>query len=536
MTFIPIYIIVIPIVTSILIYIFKNKHINYLALVSQLVITALAILYFYVHRVDGTFLPQTFVVGLWDDRIGISLRNDYLSMSFVFLSIFSWWMVLLYTFNKEKTDHDFLFFLTFLQGVFLGLLQTNDLFNMFVFMELTTIIVTILIAFNKAGTSFRAGLYYLLVNTSGVLAFLIGIIFLYNTFGTINIQHITNGMGDVSDTMVIRFTYVLMLAGISVKAAFFPVFTWLPRAHGAAKSGISALLSGLIVKGGLYLFIRINEMFALADYHYADFFFVIGALTGIVGIVFAITQTDIKQMLAYSTVSQIGLIIIGLSSSDVNVYLGGQLHIFNHALFKILLFMGAGMIIHVFHTKRVTELRGVFRAMPLVSIAMIIGMLSITGAPLLNGFISKSAIMYGFESTDLRYWILFLINIGTATLFVKMSQIFFGKKSLSFRFQNYIQDAALIIIAFVIILFGNFYIPIGQGFFGADFSNIQFTLWKLVEYLIIIGVAFGIFYFLIRPDYKGVKLIRNYTVSFESANYLFVMYIVTMVIYFVILY
>ncbi len=532
MDFIPIYLIILPVISAIFIYIIKDNRVNYLAIVTQLIMTILAILYFNHFYIDGFFNSQTIYIGNWE-AVGISLRTDTLSMSFVFLTLFSWWMVILYTFNKNEDHHDFLFFLMFLQGVFLGLLQTNDLFNMFVFVELTTIIVTILIAYNKSGKSFRAGLYYLLINTSGVLAFLIGIIFIYNTFGSINIQTVTLAMSDYGQTTLMRFTFVLMMAGISVKAALFPVFTWLPKAHGAAKAGISALLSGLVVKGGLYLFIRITSMFSNADYQYANFFYVIGVITAITAIILAISQNDLKQMLAYSTVSQIGLIIIGLSSSDPNVYSGGLLHIFNHALFKILLFMGVGMIISVYHSKNATQIRGVFRSMPLVSAAMILAMLSITGAPLLNGFISKSAIMYGFATTDARYWILFIANIGTATLFIKMSQIFFGKQSLSFRFQNHLQDGTLIILSIALVIFGNFYIPIGQGFFGADFSNISFTIAKLFEYFIIIGVAYSIYRFVVRPESKTIHRLRNFTLSFESANYIFVVYIVLMTVYFV---
>ncbi len=533
MTHIPIFLIIIPVVTAIIIYIVKNKHVNYLALVAQALMTGLAIVYFHHFYQDGAFQPQTFIVGLWDN-VGIPIRTDGLSMSFVFLTLFSWWMVLLYTFNTKETDHDFVFFMLFLQGVFLGLLQTNDLFNMFVFVELTTIIVTILVAFNKAPKSFRAGLYYLLINTSGVLAFLIGIIFLYFTFGTINIAVITAEMLEVAPTTAMRFTYVLMMAGISVKAALFPVFTWLPKAHGAARAGISALLSGLVVKGGLYLFIRVNAMFSEAGYQYTDFFFVIGALTAIVGIVFAISQNDIKQMLAYSTVSQIGLIVIGLSSTDALVYSGGVLHIFNHAFFKVLLFMAAGMLIKVYQTKYVSEMRGVMRSMPLLGIAMLFAMLSITGAPLFNGFISKSVIMYGFDTTDLRYWVLFIANIGTATLFVKMSQIFFGPKTFSLRFHNKLQDMTLIVLSLMLIVFGTFYISIGQGFFGADFSDITFTLAKLLEYLIIIGVAYLLYRFLVRPDGGAVRSLRDFTLSFEVANYLFVTYILAMTLYFVV--
>ncbi len=534
MIFIPVYLVIIPIFASLVIYIFKNKHMNYLALLAQAVVTVLAIVYY--QHFSGNFEATMFVFGGWDDRIGISMSNDALSLSFVFLTVFTWWMVLLYTFDKGNTNHNFIFFLLFLEGVFFGILMTNDLFNMFVFLELAAILVTILIAFNKAGNSFRAGIYYLLVNTAGVLTFLIGIILIYFTFGTININVITNLMPLYGDELIIKFAYVLLMSGIAVKSALFPVFTWLPHAHGVAQSAISALLSGLIVKGGLYLFIRINQMYAAANYDYYAFFFVLGALTAIVGVMFALSQKDMKQILAYHTVSQIGIMMMGLSSQDVNVYYGGVLHIFNHALFKSLLFLGAGVIIKVYRTKKVNEIRGVFKTMPWVSIFMIVGMLSITGAPLFNGFISKSIIKYGIQDSGIKYWTLFIINIGTATSFIKMSQIFFGPQSLSYPMQRKLQNFALMSIAFGCIILGNFYIPINQGFFGIDLSYIHiFEFAKFFDYFLTLAIGYLFYYFIISKDKPPIPNIRNFSISFEASNIIFIALIVVMTIYFVLL-
>lgn len=532
MVFIPVALIFIPIVSGVLIYLIKHKWIYYLSIVSQIVITVLAILYY---NAFSEAYADTFVVfGLWDERIGISLRNDALSMSFVFLSIFMWWMVLLYTMYAKEKEYNFLFFLLFLEGVFLGLLQSNDLFNMFVFLELTTLLVTILIAFIKTGESFRAALYYLLLNTSGVLAFLLGIILLYNTFGTINLQIIAGQMSSVYDGQtLIKFAFVLMLAGVSVKTALFPVFTWLPRAHGVAHSGISALLSGLIVKGGIYMFLRITYIFEGADFSYQPFFFWIGVLTALTGVIFAISQKDIKQILAYHTVSQVGIIMMGLSHVDEKVAFGGLLHVFHHAFFKSLLFLAAGIIIAQYGTKKVYELRGVFKSMPVLSIFMIVGMLSITGAPFFNGFISKSVIKYGIEG-DYRYWLLYVVNIGTATSFLKMSQIFFGERRGDLVKQPRLHYIPLLALASMCIVFGLMFIPISDGFFGVDLSYI--SIWKMdsfFDYGLTLLIGLLIYQLIVKRDPMVFRKMRSFTVSFDKANYLFVVYIVVMAIYFV---
>jgi len=531
---IPIILIFIPVVTSILIYLFKWRHMNLIAFAAQLVMTVLAIHYYLYYR--GAFELTHIVLGGWDARIGISLVNDELSMSFIFLTLFTWWMVIIYTYAFGKTKHTFLFFLFFLQGVFLGLLQSNDLFNLFVFFELTTIIVTILIAYKKVGESYRAAIYYLLLNTSGVLIFLLGIILIYFNFGTINMVEITQLMHTVEDTTLLRLSYLFMMGGISVKAALFPVFTWLPRAHGVAQSAISALLSGLIVKGGLYLFFRLNFLYEGAGFAYSDFFFYVGALTAIVGVMFALSQKDMKQILAYHTVSQVGIIMMGLSSVDEEVFFGGVMHTFNHAFFKSLLFLGAGMIIKVYRTRKVGDIRGVARTMPLVSIFMIVGMLSITGAPLFNGFISKSIIMYGFAETSVRYWILFAVNIGTATSFVKMAQIFFGPKTVSYPMRHLAQNTAMMMLALGCIILGNFYIPFTTGFFGIPFDTVgEFHIGHFFDYAVTVGIAYMIFRFIVAKDYRPIRLIREYQVSFETANYVFIVYLVALTTYFILI-
>lgn len=538
MLYVPIALIFIPVFSALVIYLIKAQSIRYLAFVAQIAMTVLAILYYQAYT--GQFADTFFVIGGWHERVGISLINDELSLSFVFLSLFIWWMVLIYTFNTGQNHRTFLFFLMFLQGVFLGLLQTNDLFNMFVFLELMTILVTILVVFKKAGDSFRAGIYYLLLNISGVMMFLIGIILIYFTFGTINVNSVQTmiAAGELvsGDEVALRFAYVLLMAGISVKAALFPVHSWLPKAHGVAMSAISGLLSGLVVKGGLYLFLRVNQMFAGANIDYALFFYIIGALTAVIGVMFALTQKDMKQVLAYHTISQVGIVMMGLSHYDPQTVYGGLLHIFNHALFKSLLFLGAGVIIKAYKTKKIKEIRGVMRTMPVVSIFMIIGMLSITGAPFFNGFISKSIIKYGIQDSGIKYWILFIVNIGTATSFIKMAQVFFGPKPMTIRLRSLEQRIALMTLAFACVVLGNFYIPISTGFFGVDVSHVSVFQWEaFFDYAVALIIGFCFYKLVIEKDRLPVRKIREFNLSFEMSNYLFVLYVAVMTVYFVLL-
>lgn len=534
MLYIPVYLVFIPVVTSMIIFIFRQKAIITVAFVAQAAMSVLAIMYFMYYQDD---LSQTmFTFGNWNPMIGIGFLNDSISMLFVFLTLFMWWMILLYTFRYHNDHRNFLFFLLFLEGIFLGLLQTNDLFNMFVFIELITIIVTILVAYEKAGNSFRAAIYYLLINTAGILSFLLGIILIYYTFGNINITIVTSMMSNatLSNTLTVRFAFVLILTSISVKSALFPLFTWLPRAHAVAKSGVSALLSGIVVKGGLYVLIRMTLMFQPAGYNMSTILLVLGMATALIGVLFAMTQTDIKQILAFHTVSQIGIMVMGISFITGDGFYGGVLHIVNHALFKSLLFLGAGVIIHSYKTKKIHDIRGVFKTMPVLSILMIIGMLSITGAPLFNGFISKSIIKYDLPSY--AYWLLQLVNLGTATSFVKLSQIFFGPQQsieATGKLQEYIP---IMFLAIGSIVLGTLHVPIMQTLLHVDLSYYKsFSMQYLGEYILILALGYLVFRFVISTYHSAVKRIREFIISFETANILFLSFLSILIVLFVVI-
>ena len=226
------------------------------------------------------------------------------------------------------------------------------------------------------------------------------------------------------------FPFAFMLTAVCLKAALMPLFSWLPKAHGTpgAPSVVSAALSGLYVKGGIYMFLRITGAFYIIDV--SDFFLVCGVITAFVGFILAIAQTDIKLLLAYSTVSQLGLIMATINMGNEVAYWGGVYHIVSHAIFKTVLFLSAGMLIEEYKTRKISEMSGAFKRMPWVSIAAIFAMLGIIGAPLFNGSISKYMISHGSKNLFIEI-LLIIINLGTLTAFVKFVGIFKGKSKRS---------------------------------------------------------------------------------------------------------
>lgn len=416
----PLLLVFIPIVTAIVVYILEKRWATRLVFVSQAILTGL---FLRILSLYSSIEDTRYILGEWSITSGIALKIDDLSLAFIGLAIFIWWIILLYSWEFHADDSKYHFFLLFLEGTFLGLLQVNDLFSFFVFIDIITIISTILVVHKKDGWSLRSGLYYLLINSMGMLTYLLGFIIVYMLTGTLNWDLATSRLSILGPTPPVLAAYILMSASVTVKAAIFPTFNWLSRAHGAAPASVSALLSGLLVKTGIYGFIRIQELFGHPLY-LGDFFFYLGFVTALTGIVFAISQKDIKQILAFHTISQVGIILIGVASQKTGLYQGGLIHLFNHALFKSLLFMGAGVLINHYKTRRLTEIRGVFARFPALSITMFVGILSITGAPLFSGYLGKYIIASQLSDQPFFYALFWLINLGTLISFTKFSQIF----------------------------------------------------------------------------------------------------------------
>ena len=304
----------------------------------------------------------------------------------------------------------------------------DDLFSIFVLVEVSTMVVSLLIMYKRDSRSMYDGLIYLLINTFSMTIFLFGLALLYRELGTFSLSYITEIIGDVENIRPLYLPYALLMTSACLKAAIMPLFSWLPKAHGtpSAPSVVSAVLSGLYVKGGIYLFIRLSRAFYVIDS--CAFFFVCGVITAVVGFLFAISQQDIKLILSYHTVSQLGLIMLSVNMQSDLALWGGIYHIISHALFKSVLFLCAGVIVDSYATRNVYQISGVFKRMPLVSLACIFAILGITGAPLFNGSISKYMIGHANEGLWMQALLIF-INFGTLLSFVKFFQIFKNNKS-----------------------------------------------------------------------------------------------------------
>jgi hydrogenase-4 component B len=203
---------------------------------------------------------------------------------------------------------------------------------------------------------------------------------------------------------------VLALVGFGLKAGIMPLHVWLPSAHAAAPSHVSALMSGVLIKMGIYGLVRVTSLLPNLPLEWGGVVLALGVVSGVLGVVFAISQHDLKRLLAYHSIENIGIIVMGLGLALIGrsvgradwVILGlsgALLHVWNHALFKALLFLSAGSVIHATHTREIDHLGGLAKTMPRTSLCFLVGAVAICGLPPLNGFVSEFLIYLGLFGT-----------------------------------------------------------------------------------------------------------------------------------------
>ncbi len=413
-----------PILTGAVAYLLRGKAAKPLLYIFQLIYIGIVFTIFLAVRDTG---PIVWNAGGHPDGLAISLYADSISIFMVLMTAMFYIAFLVYAAREPYFNPRFYFLFMALQGLMMGLFLSSDLFNIFVFLEVSTVVVAILIMFNKEKQAIYDGMIYFFVNVIGTAFLLFGIGMLYRTFGLLDIRSIREAMTLLDSPRAVVLPYGMMMVTVSLKTAVTPLFSWLPKAHGtpSAPPVVSALLSGLYIKSGVYMFIRFNDMFSpVIDMHV--FFFWIGFLTSVIGFIMALGQKDIKLILAYHTVSQVGLIMMGINMASEIAFWGAVYHIFNHAIFKSTLFLTAGLIYDEYGTRDVYKIRGLFKRMPWVAVATTFAILGITGAPFFNGSISKYMIAHGTYDYSVSL-LLNIINLGTVMSFVKYATMLFGK-------------------------------------------------------------------------------------------------------------
>ncbi|MDD5773006.1 MAG: proton-conducting transporter membrane subunit [bacterium] len=440
----------------------------------------LLIMSIYPYIFSGNIIELTIFNGL-----DIELKFSVDSFNFFMggISVFIWILSSVYAVEYQKQDEALgrydTFSLLSLSGM-LGIVFSGNLFTLYIFFELLTIASAVLIFHSQTQASLKAGLLYIFCGVIGGMILLLVIIATYNYTGTGDLSLIGAGLKNHPALPYIFWGYII---GFGIKAGLFPFHIWLPSAHPVAPSPASALHSGIMIKAGAYGIIKvIYNIFGkeiLGNFHSAmmSCFLILVLITILFGSIIAVTQIDIKRMLAYSSISQIGCITMGAVLLSPSGLKGAFLYIFNHALIKSNLFLCAGCFIKKTGLKEIPGLRGIGRKMPVTTFCFTISALSIIGIPPLNGFASKWLLALGaleaekigfyYPGTGVICLVILLISSFLGLVYYSPLVIggWFGDKdakklNLSAAISEEIKDGNLwmiipiVILTFCIIFFG----------------------------------------------------------------------------------
>ncbi len=385
-------------------------------------------------RIVSTQGILVYSVGSWKLPIGIALVLDGLTVFMLVTVNLMAFFIAIYSINyMERFTSKWKFYTLFLLMVagMNGVVITGDMFNLFVFLEIASIASYALVAFGTERHELEAAFKYTVMSTVGSLFILLGIVFLYSYTSTLSMADMANILAQKSASNITIMVSVLFIMGFGLKAALVPFHAWLPDAHPSAPAPISAMLSGVLIKSlGVYTLCRVFYNIIGINSSLSLILMVLGTLSMVIGVFLAIGQWDFKRLLAYHSISQIGYVILGIGLGTPLGMIGGLFHLFNHSVFKSLLFLNSGAVEYATGTRDLQKMGGLMTKMPITGTTSLIASMSIAGIPPFNGFWSKLIIIIAcVQANRLGYafWAV-LASILTLASFMKvMKYAFFGK-------------------------------------------------------------------------------------------------------------
>ncbi|MBK8980315.1 MAG: NADH/ubiquinone/plastoquinone (complex I) [Planctomycetes bacterium] len=360
---------------------------------------------------------------------GIAIVLDGLARLFLLVVAVVGTAVVVYGFRYLERSTGRALYHVLLNLVFAGMtgaVLAGDVFNLFVFVEIASIASYALVAFGTGDREVEASFKYLLLGSIASLAILIGIAVLYAAGGFLNMADIAVAVreGRLGGAALLGAS-ALFLFGFGLKAAMMPFHAWLPDAHPSAPAPISAVLSGLLIKTtGIYALVRVFFTILGPDPRVQTLLLVLGCVSMGAGVLLALGQDDLKRLLAYHSVSQMGFVLVGLGTGSALGVTAALFHAANHALFKSALFLSSGSLERMTGTRNLSEMGGLARRAPWTAAGTIGAALSISGIPPFNGFWSKLLILIALFSAGLPWagTIAALTALLTLASFVKVQR------------------------------------------------------------------------------------------------------------------
>jgi len=413
-------------------------------------------------------------IGGWAPPVGISMVIDSLSVFMLVTVNLIAFLVTVYSVDYMNKYTDkwkfYTLFMLMLTGMN-GVIITGDLFNMFVFLEIASIASYALVAFGTESEELEASFKYAVMGSVASSFILLGIAVLYSYTSTLNMADMALSLTAKGPAKILPFVSVLFLMGFGLKAALVPFHAWLPDAHPSAPAPISAMLSGVLIKSlGVYALARILfNVFGVTDVILSILMF-LGALSMLVGVFLAVGQWDFKRLLAYHSISQIGYVVLGIGLGSPLGICGGLFHLFNHSIFKSLLFLNSGAIVYSVGTRDLHAMGGLREKMPVTANTSLVASMSIAGIPPFNGFFSKLIIIFAcVQSGHFGYAFWAVVgSVLTLASFMKVQRYAFfgalGKKRQDVKEVPLAMQISMAILAVICLVASTLVLPAFSDF------------------------------------------------------------------------
>ena len=423
----PILIVLVPFLAAPLIVVIGSRRLAWpIAIMATLTSFFIAIKLL-LQVIDGGVI--SYHLGGWAPPMGIEYRIDVANAIVLLLISAIGTIVLPYMLQSVKYEiskkHHTLFYTAYLlcfTGL-MGMVATGDAFNIFVFLEISSLSTYVLVSMGAKmdKRALTAAYNYLILGTIGATFFVIGIGFLYAGTGTLNLADIAAYITAHGTDRTIQTAFAFIVVGIGLKVAIYPIHLWLPSAYTYAPSAVSVFLAATATKAAIYVLLRF--MFSVFQ---PDFLYEMNAIKGImlplalaamfVASLIAVFQSDFKRMLAYSSIAQIGYILVGISLLSTTGLGGAIVHLFNHGITKAALFMGVGALVLRTGSSFYVKIEGMGKVMPFTSFAIVIAGLSLIGVPGTAGFISKWMLVQA--AIEQGWWPIALAIVASSLLAV----------------------------------------------------------------------------------------------------------------------
>ncbi len=375
----------------------------------------------------------SYAMGGWEPPAGIEYRVDQANAYLLLLVSGMAALVMTYAPRSLASEIDpdlqgwyYSMYLTCLAGL-LGIAITGDAFNVFVFMEVSSLATYVMIALGRDRRALMSAYQYLIVGTIGATFYVIGVGLLFVMTGSLNLVDIAGRLGDVESSRPLIAALAFLTVGIGLKLALFPMHLWLPNAYAFAPSVATAFLASTATKVAVYLLLRIlfsvfGVTVVFSEFNTAEILLTLSVAAMLIPSIVAIFQANVKRMLAYSSVAQIGYITLGIALANQTGLTGGIAHIFNHALIKGCLFLAIGCVVFSSGVTKIEDMAGIGRRMPLTMAAFVIAGLGLIGVPGTAGFVSKWYLVAGALEKDM-WWLAGIIVVSSLLAVIYIGRV-----------------------------------------------------------------------------------------------------------------